>query len=172
MAAFYDLTCAKVYGLARFLLKDEGLAEEVVLDTFLQVWQEAGNYREERAGPLAWLLMIARSRAIDRLRTLRKTSQDCDIDDFAEALADPGDGPEDLAAAAERSRHVRACLARLPPIERQKLALAFFRGLSQSEIAAHCGMPLGTVKTYIRNGMARLGELLEEPAGLNLREKP
>lgn len=171
MAAVYDLTCAKVLGLVRFILKDDGLAEDVVLDTFWQVWQEAGHYREEKAGPLAWVMMIARSRAIDRLRTMRKTSQDSAIDDFADELVDSGQGPEDLAVADERSRQVRACLALLPPIERQKLTLAFFKGLSQSEIAVHCGMPLGTVKTYIRNGMAKLGELLEAQTGWSFPDR-
>lgn len=172
LATFYDLTCAKVFGLVRFMLKDDGVAEEVVLDTFWQVWREAGRYGEEKAGPLAWLLMMARSRAIDRLRSMKKTSLLCDIDGLEDDLADPGEGPEAAVIADERGHQVRACLARLPLVERQKLALAFFKGLSQSEIAAYCDMPLGTVKTHIRNGMARLGELLEGQAGLSLDERP
>jgi len=171
MAAFYDLTCAKVFGLAIHILKDGGLAEEVAMDTYWQVWQEAGRYSEARGRPLAWLLMMARSRAIDRLRAMKKQFPECGIDGFDDELADPGDGPEDVLAAGERGRLVRACLAQLPPLERQKLALAFFKGLSQSEIALYCGMPLGTVKTYIRTGMARLGKLLDERAGLGLHER-
>lgn len=163
-AAFYDLTSAKVFGLARFMLGDEGLAEEVTEDVYWQVWQEAGRYRAEKAAPLTWLLMIAKSRGIDRLRAVER-AETCDIEELAGELADAGAGPEALALDAERSRRVRACLALLPAVERQKLALAFFRGLSQSEMAGHCRMPLGTVKTHVRNGMARLGELLRQQAG-------
>jgi RNA polymerase sigma-70 factor (ECF subfamily) len=165
MATFYDLTCAKVFGLARLILNDEALAEEVVLDTFWQVWQQAERYRADKASPLTWLLMMTRSRSIDQLRTLRKTANDCDIETVEQELIDDAQGPEDHAIEAERSQHIRACLAQLPLIERQKLTLAFFKGLSQSEIAAYCGMPLGSVKTYIRNGMARLGELLAQQTG-------
>jgi RNA polymerase sigma-70 factor (ECF subfamily) len=170
MAVFYDLTCAKVFGLVRFMLMDEGLAEEVVLDVFWQVWQEAGRYQEGKAGPWAWLMMMARSRAIDRLRSLKKHQEDCDIEAMAEELADAGAGPEDLVADSETCHQVRACIARLPLAERQKLTLAFFKGLSQSEIAEYCAMPLGTVKSHIRNGMARLGELLEQQLGKSLHE--
>lgn len=170
MAAFYDLTSAKVFGLVRFMLMDESLAEEVAMDVFWQVWQEAGRYQESKAGPWTWLMMMARSRAIDRLRSLKKHQDDCDIEDMVEELTDTGAGPEDLAADSERSRQVRACLAQLPLLERQKLTLAFFKGLSQSEIADYCDMPLGTVKSHIRNGLARLGKLLENQLGKSLHE--
>jgi RNA polymerase sigma-70 factor (ECF subfamily) len=168
MAAFYDLTCGKVFALAMHILKDNGLAEEVVLDTYWQAWQEADRYQAAKGKPLAWLLMMARSRAIDRLRSQHKAVPLCGIEDVEDGLADLREGPEETALADERGRRVRACLAQLPPLERQKLALAFFRGLSQSEIAQYCGMPLGTVKTYIRTGMARLSKLLDEQAGQGL----
>jgi len=171
MAAFYDLTCAKVFGLASCVLKDPAQAEEVVLDTFLQVWQEAGRYSEQKAGPMAWLLMMARSRAIDRLRSTKHAALQCDLADYEDVLADPAASPEETAISDERGRLVRAGLARLPAIERQKLSLAYFKGLSQSEIAAHCGMPLGTVKTHIRNGMAKLSAWLAEHAELSLDER-
>lgn len=165
MAAFYDLTAAKVFGVALAIVKSHELAEEVAMDTFLQVWQAADKYCEEKARPLAWLLMMARSRAIDRLRTLKKTEQECDLADWTELLADTAPSIEEAAAQSERGKIVRECLACLPSLERQKLSLAFFRGLSQAEIATHCAMPLGTVKTYIRNGMARLADLLQQHAG-------
>ena len=166
MAAFYDKTGGKVYGLARFILNDESQAEEVASDVFFQVWQEAGKYRADKARPLAWLMMMARSRAIDRLRSMRRMPDFCNCDDLADALADPGEGPDATLIATERSRHVRACLAQLPQVERQKLALAFFQGLSQTEMAQYCGMPLGTVKSHVRSGMARLSRLLDGQSNL------
>ncbi|MDD5036885.1 MAG: sigma-70 family RNA polymerase sigma factor [Methylococcaceae bacterium] len=172
MAAFYDRTCGKVFALVSFILEDVSQAEEVALDTFFQVWQEAGKYQAERASPLAWLMMMARSRAIDRLRSMRRAPNFFDSDDLADELIDPGEGPDEVLLSSERSRRVRACLAQLPQVERQKLTLAFFKGLSQAEMSQYCDMPLGTVKSHIRSGMARLSRLLGEQADMNSHEKP
>lgn len=171
MADFYDKTCGKVFGLAHYILKDQSSAEEVAGDVFFQVWQEAGKYRTEKARPMTWLMMMTRSRAIDRLRTLRRAADYCDCDDLVDELIDPAEKPDEAMLADERSRLVRSCLAQLPAVERQKLALAFFKGLSQSELAQYCDMPLGTVKSHIRSGMARLGQLLLERNLTNLLDQ-
>jgi RNA polymerase sigma-70 factor (ECF subfamily) len=161
-AAFYDATCSKVHGIACFILKDEALAEEVTMDTFLQVWREAEKYREQQALPLAWLMMIARSRAIDRLRSRNGSrllfdgiGHDCDF-------IDPAKQPDECAIADENSERVRACFARLSAIQRELLGLAFFKGLTHHEIARHRNLPLGTVKTHIRKAMALMHALLVE----------
>ena len=166
--AFYDATCGKVHGVACYILKDEALAEEVTMDTFLQVWREAENYREQQAHPLAWLTMIARSRAIDRLRSRNSSHLLFDGVAHDNDLIDPQRQPDECLMADESSEQVRACFAQLPPIQRELLGLAFFKGLSHHEIALHSDMPLGTVKTHIRQGMARMHTLLAESANPGL----
>lgn len=163
-AAFYDATCGKVHGLACYILKDEALAEEVTMDTFLQVWREAVNYREQQAQPLAWLMMIARSRAIDRLRSHNSSRLLFDGAAHDNDLIDPQLLPDECLIADESSERVRACFAKLTPIQRELLGLAFFKGLSHHDIALHSNKPLGTVKTHIRLGMARMHTLLAEYA--------
>ncbi|SMF97314.1 RNA polymerase sigma-70 factor, ECF subfamily [Methylomagnum ishizawai] len=159
-AAFYDATSGKVHGLIQHILKDEALAEETTLDTYLQIWREAGSYRASRGSPWAWLILLARSRAIDRLRSHKSNTALLD-DEPSESLPDPHQfPPEEQAAADQRQALVRNCLEQLPPVQRQLLALAFFQGLSHSEIAEYSRLPLGTVKTHIRQGLGRLRELL------------
>ena len=170
-AAFYDATCGKVHGIACYILKDEALAEEVTMDTFLQVWREAENYREQQAQPLAWLTMIARSRAIDRLRSRNNSHLLFDGVDHENDLIDPQQQPDECLMANECSEQVRACFAQLPQIQRELLGLAFFKGLSHHEIALHSDMPLGTVKTHIRQGMARMHTLLAESANLEFSDR-
>jgi RNA polymerase sigma-70 factor (ECF subfamily) len=167
-AAFYDATCGKVHGIACYILNDEALAEEVTMDTFLQVWREAKNYREQQAQPLAWLMMIARSRAIDRLRSRNSSQLLFDGIAHDNDLIDPQRQPDECLMVNESSEQVRACFSQLPPIQRELLGLAFFKGLSHHEIALHSNMPLGTVKTHIRQGMARMHTLLAESANLEL----
>ena len=169
--AFYDATCSKVYGLACYILKDEALAEEVTMDTFLQVWREAKNYREQQAQPLAWLTMIARSRAIDRLRARNSSHLLFDGMAHDNDLIDPQRQPDECLMADESSELVRACFAKLPQIQRELLGLAFFKGLSHHEIAVHSDIPLGTVKTHIRQGMAQMYTLLAESANPELQNR-
>jgi RNA polymerase sigma-70 factor, ECF subfamily len=170
-AAFYDATCGMVYGVACYILKDEALAEEVTMDTFLQVWREAENYREQQAQPLAWLTMIARSRAIDRLRSRNSSHLLFDGVAHDNDLIDPQRQPDECLMEDESSKQVRACFAQLPPIQRELLGLAFFKGLSHHEIALRSDMPLGTVKTHIRQGMARMHTLLARCAKLEFSDR-
>lgn len=138
------------------------------MDTFLQVWREAENYREQQAQPLAWLTMIARSRAIDRLRSRNSSRLLFDGVAHDNDLIDPQRQPDECLMADENSEQVRTCFAQLSPIQRELLGLAFFKGLSHHEIALHSDMPLGTVKTHIRQGMARMHTLLAESANPGL----
>jgi RNA polymerase sigma-70 factor (ECF subfamily) len=160
LAALYDGTAAQVNGLALRILGDAGAAEEVTLDVYLQVWRQAVRYDPSRGRPLAWLLMLARSRAIDRLRA--GATERAQASPFAEALPLPSAAalPEERSAAGERGRIVREAVARLPDDQRQAIELAYFVGLSQSEIAETLDTPLGTVKTRIRLAMVRLRETL------------
>ena len=160
LAQFYDVTNRLAFGLVLRILGDRSSAEEVVLDVYTQVWRQAGNYSRERGTPLAWLLTIARTRALDRLRSGRQEMQ---RKESLEVVADARSlaaSPEETAVSNEHQRLVRHALAALPIEQRQIIELAYFSGLSHSEIAAHLGQPLGTVKTRTRLGMIKLKELL------------
>ncbi|MBS1810517.1 MAG: sigma-70 family RNA polymerase sigma factor [Acidobacteria bacterium] len=160
LAQFYDLTNRLAFGLILRILGDRSTAEEVLLDVYTQVWRQAGNYSRERGTPLAWLMTIARTRALDRLRSGRQESK---RKESLEVVADAHSfeaSPEETTVGNEHQRLVRRALASLPAEQRQIIELAYFSGLSHSEIAAHLGQPLGTVKTRMRLGMIKLKELL------------
>ena len=162
LAELYDATSSHVYGLALRIVGDRPTAEEVTLDVFLQVWRQAERYDPARGATLGWLLTIARSRAIDRLRASGSRRQ---VERCQELNQNPGgptqaSAPEDLVGAADRQRLVQHALMRLSPEERQTIELAYFTGLSHSEISSTLGTPLGSVKTRIRTGMIRLRQVL------------
>jgi RNA polymerase sigma-70 factor (ECF subfamily) len=160
LAALYDTTNRLVYGLVLRVLGDPSSAEEVLLDVYTQVWRQAASYDTNRGAPLAWLTTIARSRAIDRLRS---GWQDQQRKEPLDALGDTPAGaasPEDATVASERQRFVRAALNSLAPEQREVIELAYYSGLSHSEIAAKLNQPLGTVKTRTRLGMMKLREAL------------
>ena len=160
LAALYDGTAHLVHGLALRIVGDVGAAEEVTADVYLQVWRQAARYDPARGAPLAWLLTLARSRAIDRRRSAVGGVVAREQLATAVEIASGAPGPEEVSAVAERRRTVRGALARLVPEQRQALELAYFGGLSHGEIAAALDEPLGTVKTRIRLGMIRLRETL------------
>lgn len=153
---FYDRYAPLVFGFALRLLRDRADAEDLLQEVFLQVWREAGTYSKDRGSPEAWVLTMARSRGIDRLRVIRRS------DRTSLAAGEPaarGQGaPEESAVNARLTVH--GPLARLPEAQRTVLELAYFDGLTQSEIAARLGEPLGTVKTRMRTGLGRLRDLL------------
>lgn len=156
LARLYDGTASLVYGLALRILRDAGGAEEITEDVYMQVWRQAARYDPTRGGVVRWLLTLTRSRAIDRVRVgalLR--GRQTGLDEASE-LPDTAPGPEHVATEGERRDLVRAALTRLSPEQRQVVELAYFRGMSHSEIATRIGAPLGTVKTRIRLGMDRL----------------
>lgn len=160
LAQFYELTNRMAFGLILRILSDRSTAEEVLLDVYTQVWRQAGHYNRERGTPLAWLTTIARTRALDRLRSGRQEMQRKEsLEVVAEARSLVAD-PEETAASNEHQQLVRRALAKLTVEQRQILELAYFSGLSHSEIAAHLGQPLGTVKTRARLGMLKLKEML------------
>jgi RNA polymerase sigma-70 factor (ECF subfamily) len=160
LAALYDRTSPQVFGLALKILKNREAAEEVTLDVYTQVWRQAHTYDQTRGAPGAWLMMLARTRAIDRFRAGAAEYGRLEPLDAAELFASDGDTPEQDMAGQERRRFVRQALATLTDEQRGAIALAYFYGLSQSEIAEHLRLPLGTVKTRIRLDMIKLREAL------------
>jgi RNA polymerase sigma-70 factor (ECF subfamily) len=161
LAKLYDATCTQVYGLSLRILGDRQMAEEVTMDVYLQVWQQAGNYSETRGSTLAWLMMLTRSRAIDRLRTLQRERRYCTVAP-AEEYLDIEPLLDIQAMQTERSNSVNTAFQKLRTVERQVLHLAYFAGMSHAEIANHVSLPLGTVKTHIRNALSQLRELLDK----------
>ena len=151
LAELYDRFAGLVHGLSLRILRDPADAEDVVQEVFVQVWRQAGSFDPGRGSLQAWLCMIARSRALDRLR--RRSARREDPEDEAPA---PGDSP-----TPEHTLAVRKALLALPEEQRRALELAYYEGLTQSEIAQRLGHPLGTVKTRIRSAMIRLREVLE-----------
>jgi RNA polymerase sigma-70 factor (ECF subfamily) len=139
-------------------------AEEVLQDTFLEVWKRAGEYDERRGSLEAWVVTIARSRSIDRLRARGTAAK---LAAVAPSLSAPDPAPPQIEAAERRQERerVQAALSSIPAEQRSVLELAYFEGLSQAEIAQRMGDPLGTVKTRIRLGMEKLAEMLEDPEG-------
>ena len=161
LAALYNATSRTVYGLLLRILADASAAEEVLLDVYTQVWRQAGTYTEARGTALAWLTTIARSRAIDRLRRGRIERQRTEPLDALLHGGSVGARAEDDLRARELGAVIRTALESLPPEQREVIELAYYGGLSHSEIAAERGLPLGTVKTRTRLGMTRLREMLK-----------
>lgn len=167
--ALYDATAARVHGLVRRLTQRAALAEEVLEETYWQVWREAPRFDAARGRPITWLLSMARSRAIDALRRERRFQHEPlqeAGDEPGATWADPAaPAPQDLLEATRGHAHVHAALASLEPRSRQLVALAFFRGLTHEEIAQQQGLPLGTVKSLIRRALQQLRRVMEAAHG-------
>ena len=167
LTTLYDSTSRLVFGLVLRILNDRSTAEEVLLDVYTQVWRQASSYDSKRGAPLAWMMTIARSRAIDRLRSGRQEQQHREpLESIGEARS-KGESPEEATEISERQKIVREALDTLSTEQREVLELAYFSGLSHSEIALRLGQPLGTVKTRTRLGMMKLRELLKPVLGGN-----
>lgn len=158
--AFYDRHETLFYSLALRILGDPTEAEDVVQEAAVVVWERAPLYNPAHGRPAAWAITIVRNRAIDRLRASRRRN-----DLLERALADspaPGsEGIRNAAAGAEVATILQGALAGLPHEQRQAIELAFFIGLSQSEVAERLGEPLGTIKARIRRGMLAMRDALE-----------
>lgn len=162
LSDFYDEANRYVHAIAMRILRDPEEAEEITLDVFQQVWRLAGSYNAERCAVSSWLAMMARSRALDRWRSIqsrRRLLVPEPVQEF-DSIS-PEAGPEAAMAAGQRQSRLSGAMALLPEEQRQMIALAFWEGLSHSEVAARTGVPLGTVKTRIRLGMLKLKEELD-----------
>src|SRR5271154_807973 len=161
LAELYDRTSRLVFGLALRMVRHRPTAEDITQEVYLQVWRRAETFCPERGDVTAWIVTIARSRALDRLRSgkvllARESYQEQNMHGFRSQALDP----ERTRSASERCELIRGVLLRLPSEQRSVIELAFFPGLTHSEIASRTGLPLGTVKWRIRSGMAQLREQL------------
>ncbi len=164
LGVLYDRYSRLVFGLALNSVGDPATAEEITQDVFVRVWQRARQYHADRGKVSTWLTSITRHRAIDQLRRRGSRPEQHSVT-WAELPpgAEPSvNGPEQAAALAADSDRVRSAMAQLSDEQKQVLALAYFQGLTQSQIAESLGLPLGTVKTRIRLGMQKLREMLQE----------
>jgi RNA polymerase sigma-70 factor (ECF subfamily) len=161
----YARHSAVLFALAVKVLTDRAEAEDVLQEAFVQVWKTAGSFDEGRGKPLGWLIMLTRSRAIDRLRSRKTRARAAESMAKDTSQAGGSTTPADEAVASEVQRTVRNALKSLPSEQRVPIEMAYFGGLTQFEIAQQLSQPLGTVKTRIRNGMMRLREQLGGAAG-------
>jgi RNA polymerase sigma-70 factor (ECF subfamily) len=160
----YDRYSRLVYSMAYHAVGDPAVAEEITQDVFFRVWEKAGTYRSEQAKVSTWLTSITRYRAIDvlRRRGARPEKHSIGWEELAFGDEPSVDGPEGAAEQALEGQRVRAAIAGLPLDQRRALSLAYFQGLSHSQIAEQLGEPLGTVKTRIRLAMQKLREVLQD----------
>lgn len=164
LASLYDATLSRLYGLVLRIVRRPALADEVVEDTYFQVWRQALRFDASRGRAMTWLLGMARSRAIDALRReARFVHESLDADDRPEV---PDDAPpaDALLDAARGHAELERALMKLPAQPRQLVAMAFFGGLSHEEIAAQMALPLGTVKSQIRRALLALRQWLGDAA--------
>jgi RNA polymerase sigma-70 factor, ECF subfamily len=166
-ARVYDRYSAILLGLMLRILRSRAEAEDVLQEVFLQVWQRAHSFDPERGRAFTWLVTLARSRAIDRLRSTgsRERAARASAEDAPPRETASGEWADNAAIRAERAEAVRAALAELPEEQRQVLMLAYLEGMSQSEIAAAKNQPLGTVKTRTRSALRKLAESLRVRLG-------
>ncbi|HJT21116.1 MAG TPA: sigma-70 family RNA polymerase sigma factor [Nitrospira sp.] len=159
----YDHTSTLLYTLALRILGNRDETDELLQDVYLEVWRKVARYDVGRGTPVAWLITLTRSRAIDRLRarTARGQQSTASLDDQAAAQArDLGPSPFETQADQELRMAVGTAITSLPPAQQQAIELAYYEGLSHMEIAARLNQPLGTVKTRIKLGMSKLRDSL------------
>jgi RNA polymerase sigma-70 factor (ECF subfamily) len=162
LSRLYDRYNRLVFTLCLRVVKDRGEAEDLLIEVFQEVWERSGRYDASRGSPLTYLSTLTRSRAIDRLRSRgRAVRQTSTLANVSDPPANSNDAnPGNVAVLTEQRSRVSAALAKLEPPYREMVELSFYDGLSHSEIASKMNRPLGTVKTYIRQGLIRLRDAL------------
>lgn len=160
MERVYDATASKLYGICLRILNDRQEAEDVLQDVYLGVWRRAGSFDPTRGSPITWLATLARNRSIDRMRSLRRAGR-TDSVEAALDIADPS--PDALARLedADSSRRLAGCLGELDEKASGAIRSAFFGGFTYVELAEKSGVPLGTMKSWIRRGLEKLKDCLQ-----------
>ncbi len=154
----YDATSGKLYAIAMRVVGNVEHAEDVLQEAYLTIWRVAGDYRTALSPPMVWLGVIVRSRGLDflRRRTAERALAGQPVEDMAETLVSDIESPMDTQDASEQAWALHECLRKIEAKQRQVVTLAYFRDLSQSELASQLKLPLGTVKTWMRRGLEQL----------------
>ncbi len=160
LRSLYDQTAPKLFAVCLRIVGDRGEAEEVLQEVYVTVWQRAGSFDPGRASPLTWMTTIARSRSIDRLRAGGRRRPAAPIEE-ALAIHDPGDDAATQLEGAEERRRLLNCLEEIEARQAAAIREAFFGGLTYAELATRDGVPLGTMKSWIRRGLMQLRGCLE-----------
>lgn len=174
-ATLYQATSAHLLGAILRITADRALAEDVLQELFVNVWRHAGSFDAARAQPMTWLTSIARNAAIDSLRRARSRVQtvsarpgstdEADETELVDQIETDAAGPLQLLQQAAEKRDVEHCVGRLTAEQQQCVALAYYQGLSHSEVAEHLSQPLGTVKSWLRRALLALKDCLTRAAG-------
>jgi RNA polymerase sigma factor (sigma-70 family) len=157
----YDLTSARLFGAVLRIVRDRGVAEEVIQEAYLRIWEKAASYRLEIGSPLTWMISIAHNRAIDVIRKRKEVlvAANEDGEDWLDQVADPASGDMDF----EDREGLRRCLERLEEPQRNCIVLAYCSGYSRDELATRFERPVNTIKTWLHRGLAALRTCLESP---------
>ncbi|MGN6651301.1 sigma-70 family RNA polymerase sigma factor [Trinickia sp.] len=162
LRTLYELTSAKLFGVALRILVKREWAEEALQESFVNIWRYAGDYREALAAPLTWMAAIVRNRALDFLRRQKASASDGSAlttewsDTLDEVIAGDERDPAESALLSEQAKLLAVCMSRLDASQRQAVALAYLRDQSHSEIAEQLSVPLGTIKSWVRRGLEKL----------------
>lgn len=156
----YEETSAKLFGVCLRILNDRGEAEDVLQDLYLNVWRKADSFDPARASPITWLVAVARNRAIDRLRSGVVERRSVPLDEASE-VADRAPSALETLGTAQDGARLASCLEELEVHQGEAIRAAFMRGLTYEELARRTGVPLGTMKSWIRRGLAKLRTCLE-----------
>lgn len=158
-AALYDSVASPVHGVVRSVLRDRAQSEEVAQEVLVEVWRTAPRYRPDRGTPVNWILTLAHRRAVDRVRSVEAAAAREHKAALLDRLPDYDHVTEQVEARLEREQ-VRRCLRTLTDVQKQAVTLAYYRGLTYRQVAETLALPLGTVKTRLRDGLVRLRDCL------------
>lgn len=158
-ATLYDTMAARVFGLAKRVVRDPAQAEEVTQEAFLDIWRSSGRFDESQGHAVSWMLTVVHRKAVDRVRSVESSTQRDVTWERAARPVDHDETAETVHASLEGHR-VRGAVAQLTPVQRQAVELAYFGGYTHTEVATMLDVPLGTAKTRIRDGLIRLRDTL------------
>ncbi|MFF3014571.1 ECF RNA polymerase sigma factor SigK [Streptomyces sp. NPDC057939] len=158
--AVYEAVCGRVLGVTLAVLRDRSQAEEVTQEVFVEVWRTAGRYRSDRGSVRTWVLTMAHRRAVDRVRSAQASTDRERRAARLESALPEFDEVSEAALERDEAARVRRCLGSLTGIQRQSVTLAYYRGLTCREVSEALSVPLGTVKTRLRDGLLRLRDCL------------
>lgn len=161
LESIYQATSAKLFGICLRILGNRDEAEDALQDVYVSLWRSAGRYDPERASPITWLAAFARNRAIDRLRSGKVQRGAVPVDEAAE-IEDTAPLADELVETGQRNARIHHCLRELEEKTQDSIRTAFFHGKTYAELAEAKGVPLGTMKSWVRRGLARLKRCLEK----------